>query len=879
MKTKLALAPVAPVVQTSQALVPPHDLDAEKSVLGSILIDEDALVKVVENLKPEHFYKQAHRDIYECIINLYEKRQPVDLITLPDELKNHKLLTEIGGLSYLTELVGFVPTASNVEFYAKIIIDNALRRSLITASARINQMAFEKTEIEGLLDEAEQELYAVSEDRLHQDFVPISDTLQITFERLDEMAKTKGSLRGVPTGLKTLDKMLSGFQRENLIILAARPSVGKSSFAINCAQYAATTYKKAIGVFSLEMGRESIVDRMIAAQGDIDNWRITTGNLHEEDFERYGIAAGELAEAPIFIDDTPGIGVLELRTKARRLHMEKKVDMIIIDYLQLVHARTTESRNQEVSEISQALKNLARELKVPVLALSQLSRAVEIRGGDKRPQLSDLRDSGCLLGDTLINLIDTGQRIKIKDLVGKSGFKVAALDSDLKINAAEVSKVFPSGKKQVYRLTLASGKTINATGNHPFFTMDGWKRLDSLKPRDCLATPNTLPLPRSVSTIPDNKLILLAHMLGDGCFVKRQPLHYTNSEIDLINIVSASALNEFKIKPRIVKQKNWYHLYLSAEENLARGKRNPIAEWLDNMGLYGLHSREKFIPEIVFSLENEKISLFLKHLWSTDGCVFVASADRKGPRTRVYYASGSERMARDVAHLLLRLGIISTISISRKKGYENMYHVSVQGKEDLDKFLTIVGGVGAKAVKVEKAKEILSVIAGNPNNNVIPKSVWEHIKTQMKKQGFSARDFQEKMGWKYNGTSKYKNGVGRERLQKIAQLLDDSRLHNLAISHIYWDKIKSIEEVGVEEVYDMTVPGLSNFVAEDIFVHNSIEQDADVVMFLYRPNDEDRINHKLLVAKHRNGPTGEIDLFFKADRTRFFESETKMTEK
>ncbi len=382
-----------------QALVPPHDLDAEKSVLGAILIDEDALVKVVELLKVEHFYKNAHARIYEAILNLYEKRQPIDLVTLPQELKNHKLLTEVGGLSYLTELVNFVPTASNVESYAKIIVDNALRRSLITASAKINQMAFERSDVESLLDEAEQELYAVSQDRLHQDFVPISETLQITFERLDELNKNKGSLRGVPTGIKGLDKMLSGFQKENLIILAARPSVGKSSFAINCAQHAATVHKKSVGIFSLEMGREQIVDRMIAAQGDIDNWRIATGNLQEEDFERYGIAAGELAEAPIYIDDTPGIGILELRTKARRLHMDKGVDLIIVDYLQLIHGRTTESRVQEVSEISQALKNLARELKVPVLALSQLSRAVEIRGGDKRPQLSDLRDSGSIEQD------------------------------------------------------------------------------------------------------------------------------------------------------------------------------------------------------------------------------------------------------------------------------------------------------------------------------------------------------------------------------------------------------------------------------------------------------------------------------------------------
>ena len=242
-------------------------------------------------------------------------------------------------------------------------------------------------------------MFSVSQDTVHQDFVPVKDTLEITFERLDELSKKRGALRGVGTGFKSLDKMLSGLQKENLVILAARPSVGKSSFAINIGQYAASAKKQGVAIFSLEMGRESIVDRMISAQGDIDNWRIATGNLEPEDYEKYSLAAGELAEAPIFIDDTPGISVLEMRTKARRLMMEHEIDLIIVDYLQLVRGRNLQSRVQEVSEISLGLKNLARELKVPVLALSQLSRAVEQRGGDKKPQLSDLRDSGSIEQD------------------------------------------------------------------------------------------------------------------------------------------------------------------------------------------------------------------------------------------------------------------------------------------------------------------------------------------------------------------------------------------------------------------------------------------------------------------------------------------------
>jgi len=379
--------------------IPPHDLEAEKSVLGAVLIDRDAIIKIVEFLRPEHFYKEAHADVYQAVMNLYEQREPADLITIPNELRQMGALERVGGVGYLTDLVNAVPTSANVEFYARIIKETAIRRGLIKASADINELVFGDLELSDVLDQSEQRLYSVIQDRVYQDFIPIKNTLEVTFERLDELSKNKGSLRGVPTGLKSLDRMLSGLQKENLIILAARPSVGKSSLAVNIGQYAATNKGSGIAIFSLEMSREMLVDRMISSQGGVDNWKISTGNLDEEDFEKYGVAAGELADAPIFIDDTPGMSVLEMRTKARRLMLENKIDLIIVDYLQLIKPPKAESRVQEITMISLALKNLARELKVPVLALSQLSRAVEQRGGDKKPQLSDLRDSGSIEQD------------------------------------------------------------------------------------------------------------------------------------------------------------------------------------------------------------------------------------------------------------------------------------------------------------------------------------------------------------------------------------------------------------------------------------------------------------------------------------------------
>ena len=388
-------------VRTTQPSVhiPPHDEQAEKSVLGALLLDKDAIVKVVEFLRPHHFYRENHQNVYEAILTLFEKREPADLITVPSELKRRNLLTAVGGVSYLTELVNSVPTAANIEAYAKLIKNDYIKRALISASAEIGELAFDEREVAEVLDRAEQLVYSVSQDAMYQDFIPLKDTLEITFERLDELSKNRGALRGVPTGLKNIDRLLSGLQKENLIILAARPSVGKTSLALNIAQYASVEKKCGIAIFSLEMGREMLVDRMISAQAGIDNWKIATGNLDDEDFEKYGVAAGELAEASIFVDDTAGIGLLEMRTKARRLMLEQKIDLIIVDYLQLIRAPKAESRVQEVSEISQGLKNLARELKVPVLALSQLSRAVEQRGGDKKPQLSDLRDSGSIEQD------------------------------------------------------------------------------------------------------------------------------------------------------------------------------------------------------------------------------------------------------------------------------------------------------------------------------------------------------------------------------------------------------------------------------------------------------------------------------------------------
>lgn len=380
--------------------LPPQNIEAEQSLLGALLIDKDAIVSIGELLKPDDFYRsEQHGQIYRAILTLFEKREPIDLITVTEVLKQNGCLDKVGGSAYLAELVNMVPTAAHVESYARIIKEHSVRRQLISSSTQFIDSAYDEgKDVNEIIENCEQSIFAISQGHVKRDFIQIKDILTISFDRLDELQKTSGKLRGVPTGFKDLDNKLAGLQDSNLIILAARPGQGKTSFVLNLAQYVAVNAGLPVGFFSLEMSQEELVDRLLVSQADIDAWKLKTGRLDEKDFDRLSHAMGELAEAPLFIDDTPGISMSEIRTKARRLQVEHGLKLIIVDYLQLIHGRNLENRVQEVSEISQGLKNLARELKIPVVSLSQLSRAVEARG-TRKPQLADLRESGAIEQD------------------------------------------------------------------------------------------------------------------------------------------------------------------------------------------------------------------------------------------------------------------------------------------------------------------------------------------------------------------------------------------------------------------------------------------------------------------------------------------------
>ena len=380
--------------------LPPQNIEAEQSLLGSLLIDKDSIVRISELIHPSNFYRSdTHGPIYMAVQSLFEKREPIDLVTVTEELKRSGFYDKIGGSAYLTTLINIVPTSAHVEHYARIIKAHSVRRSLITQATRLIEKAYDEEEdVDQLLEEAEAGIFAISQEHVSRDFLPIKDALTESFDRLDELQKSSGKLRGIPTGFRDLDSKLAGMQNSNLLILASRPGQGKTSMALNMAQFVAVSAGLPVGIFSLEMSQEELVDRLLVGQADIDAWKLKTGRLDERDFDKLSLAMGELAEAPIFIDDTPGITISEVRTKARRLQIEHGLKLLIVDYLQLIKGRNLENRVQEVSEISQNLKNLARELKIPVLAISQLSRAVEQRG-TRKPQLADLRESGAIEQD------------------------------------------------------------------------------------------------------------------------------------------------------------------------------------------------------------------------------------------------------------------------------------------------------------------------------------------------------------------------------------------------------------------------------------------------------------------------------------------------
>ena len=855
---------------------PPQDMAAEQSVLGSMLISKDACAEVSEVLRGTDYYRPAHETIHDAIIDLYGRSEPVDMITVAAELQRRGELERIGGAPYLHTLSANVPIAANAGYYAEIVREKAILRRLVDAGTRIVQIGYAgEGEVDDIVDQAQAEVFKIADKRGGEDYAPLSDIMDGVLDEIEAIGNREAGLYGVPTGFADLDELTNGLHSGQMIIVAARPAMGKSTLALDFCRAASIHNNLSSVFFSLEMTRSEITMRLLSAEAKVPLNHIRNGNMGDEDWTKLARKMGEVSSAPMFIDDSPNMTMMEIRAKARRLKQRHDLKLIVIDYLQLMTSgKKVESRQLEVSEFSRQIKLLAKELEVPIIALSQLNRGPEQRG-DKRPMMSDLRESGCLTAETRLLRADNNAEVTLGDLMqsGAKDVPVWALDERLKLVPRTLTHAFPSGTKQVFEVTLASGRRVQATGNHPFLTYDGWVPLAELVVGSRVGSVRHVPPPMTITPRDPDEIVVLAHLLGDGSFVKRQPIRYASVDEANLTAVTEAARRRFGITAirdeypaaRVTT------LRLPAPFRLARGRRNPIAAWLDDDGLFGLRSHEKFVPDWVFGLPKEQVGLFLRHLWSTDGCVHL---DEKRGMGRIYYATTSRRLADDVARLLARYNVFTRIKRVRKKGYRDSFHVHVVGAENQLRFCDDIGVHGARGQQVERVAVALRDVRPNTNLDTVPHEVWGRVREVLAEQGMTHREFASAMGTSFGGSTMWKHSPSRERMARVAEVLGDAELEVLATNDIYWDSIASVEPIGEQEVYDATVLGVHNFVANGIALHNSIEQDADMVILLHRDDVYEKESTRpgeadLIVAKHRNGPTRDLTVAFQGHYSRF----------
>jgi replicative DNA helicase len=610
-----------------------------------------------------------------------------------------------------------------------------------------------------------------------------------------------------------------------------------STLGLDVARSAAIHHQMPAVIFSLEMGRNEITMRLLSAEARIPLQNMRKGTMREEDWTRLARTMGDVSDAPLFIDDSPNMSLMEIRAKCRRLKQRHGLRLVVVDYLQLMTSgKRVESRQQEVSEFSRALKLLAKELEVPVIALSQLNRGPEQRT-DKKPQMSDLRESGCLTADTGILRADTGAETTLGELyaTGAREVPVWSLDDSLRYVRRHLTHVFSTGRREVFRLTLASGKVVRATANHPLLTYQGWVPLADVGVGARLAVPRHVPAPEHVAVWDDAQVTRLAHLLGDSSFVVRRRLA--------------------------------------------------------GLAVFDKRSHEKFVPDAVFHLPKRQIALFLRHLWATGGSVTLNPTSRVG---RVYYTSARRRLVDDVSRLLLRFGISCSVRRVQAEGQREDWTLDISGAEDQKRFLGEIRVRGLRGIAAEQLFHVVSAKVPNLHVDTVPGKVWDRVRDVLGERPTSNREFAcamgaramgaramgaRAMGTQVCGSTLSKRAPSRQRLARVADLLGDAELEMLAVNDVLWDTVVSIESDGEEEVFDATVVGTHNFVANGVAVHNSIEQDADMVILLHREDMYEKESPRageadFIVAKHRNGPTDTITVAFQGHYSRFVDMAT-----
>jgi replicative DNA helicase len=852
--------------------LPPHSIEAEQSLLGGLMLDSAAWDQVADRVLAEDFYRHDHRLVFEAVAALIERNQPCDAVTLSGHLESQGVLDQVGGLAYLGSLARDTPTSANIRAYADIVRERSVLRQLISAGNGIVNSALEPEgrEAREIVDEAERVVFEIAEagSRGKVGFRSVKSILPEVVNRIDEMYHSDGKMTGIATGFKQLDEMTSGLQAGDLIIIAGRPSMGKSTLAVNIAENAALGANKSAAIFSMEMSAESLTLRMISSLGRINQGHLRSGRLSEDDWPRIDSAMTQLGAAKIYVDETPGLSPTEIRARARRLKRDRGLDLIVVDYLQLMQvAGTKENRATEISEISRSLKALARELKVPVIALSQLNRGVEQRE-NKKPVMSDLRE--CVTGETPVMLAD-GRRVPIRELVGQTP-EVWAMGEDQKIIRARSDLVWSKGVRQVFRVALASGRSLRATSNHKVFTGDGWKVVGELGAGSRVAVARNFPPVVNPVVRSDAEIALLGHLVGDGSYLTHQPLRYTTASEANSQMVTDCARTLGSTVTRHAGRGNWHQLVIAGNGN--RWHHAGVNAWLRGLGIYNQRSHQKHLPPAMFQMSDTQIGLLLKHLWATDGCIHVPPPGRRGAPA-VYFCSCSERLVGDVAALLLRLGIVGRIGQVRQRIGRPVFTVNVSGSEQQALFLARVGAFGPREAPAKMLAARLAVTKANPNVDTLPQQVYSQIKASMSARGLSGREMGAMRGAAYS-TSAFRHAPSRATFNSYVDLLDNDALRVWSNSDLFWDRVVAVGLEGAEEVFDMTVPGPANWLADGIVSHNSgaLEQDSDLILLIYREEVYDKNTTRkgiadIIVAKQRNGPTGDLQLTFLGQYTKF----------
>jgi len=825
---------------------------AEESLLGAMLLSKEAISAASMACGADDFYKPAHGHIFDAILTLHSQGEPADPVTVADELSRAGLLEAIGGPSTLVTLQAGTPATSNAGSYAKIVEEHALLRRLIGVAGEIAELGYGvPDDVTAAVDRAESLVFEVADRKVTDTTVILRDLLYKSLERIEVLFGKGDDITGVATGYLDIDEKLSGLQPSTLVIVGARPAMGKTAFALGMAANAAVKGQVPVLFFSLEMGHLEITQRLLCAEAMVESSRLRNGKLLESDWPRITAATSRLGEAPLYIDDNPNLTIMEVRAKARRLKSKLgSLGLIVIDYLQLMTGRhTAESRQVEIAEMSRGLKILARELQVPVVALSQLSRQLESRA-DKRPMLSDLRESGCVTSDTRILRADNGAEVTIGELLlsGERDVPVWTVDEDHKLVRGTMTKVFPSGIKKVFGLHLGSGRVVKATANHPFLTADGWTPLGDLQPGDRVGVPQSVPAPRDIEPWPAAELVLLAALLGDGAGSLRRPLSCSTSDPAVLAAVRWAAA-EMGAPATVKRQANWLSVRLAVEHPSAP---DPVWEWLSRLGLAGLRARETLVPSGVWGLPRQQLALFLRHLWASAG-----SLGWRANRVDLALVVASRRLGEAVQSLLTRFSIRGRLEQAAPDhhGAEG-WQLVIDQPASQRRFVEEIGAFGAHVrrlpVLLTKLPPAHALERPEPATEVHP--LHPMGSTAMPTIGFVRSHGQPSV-------------LG----PRVAATLTRP---GAEASDLAWDRVVSVEPLGTEPVYDATVPGTHNFMANGVAVHNSLEQDADIVMFIYRDEvynteSSEKGAAEIILAKHRNGPTGTTKLVFQDRYTRF----------